>query len=37
MGSLDYRSAGVDIGAGEEAVRRIKRHVALDDTSRGDR
>ena len=28
MGSLDYRSAGVDIDAGEEAVRRIKRHVA---------
>ncbi len=28
MGSLDYRSAGVDIDAGEEAVRRIKGHVA---------
>ncbi len=28
MGSLDYRSAGVDIDAGEEAVRRIKPHVA---------
>jgi phosphoribosylformylglycinamidine cyclo-ligase len=28
MGSLDYRAAGVDIDAGEEAVRRIKPHVA---------
>jgi phosphoribosylformylglycinamidine cyclo-ligase len=28
MGSLDYRSAGVDIEAGEEAVRRIRSHVA---------
>ena len=28
MGSLDYRSAGVDIDAGEEAVRRIKPLVA---------
>ena len=27
MGSLDYRSAGVDIEAGEEAVRRIRAHV----------
>ncbi|HMK13340.1 MAG TPA: phosphoribosylformylglycinamidine cyclo-ligase [Acidimicrobiales bacterium] len=28
MGSLDYRTAGVDIDAGEEAVRRIKPLVA---------
>ena len=28
MGSLSYRDAGVDIDAGEEAVRRIKPHVA---------
>ncbi len=28
MGSLSYRDSGVDIDAGEEAVRRIKPHVA---------
>jgi phosphoribosylformylglycinamidine cyclo-ligase len=28
MGSLSYRESGVDIDAGEEAVRRIKPHVA---------
>jgi phosphoribosylformylglycinamidine cyclo-ligase len=34
MGSLSYRDSGVDIDAGEEAVRRIKPHVA--STSRAE-